>query len=613
MRWTYTIEDRQVTPRNTRDYEFVYSGSEGYIHDLRISLNGNITLTDEAGDYEYMKELESTKRFEKLTLKVYDNGVLHFEGHFTINKVSFDDYKGEAIFTVQPYDAYTYIQENENVEVNALTVNKYTVKGDVYSYWFFKLIIASFTGPPIDGNYDKLLYSRYYKKFHHPSGLPDTDMYMGVYVSEHIRILDEEDIPFDGVHFPWDHTGWHLYSNLDGYKIYERFPDTFNLTEFDDYQWSGEAPYPTSMDSMWWEFKFLEPPPAVNGENPDEHDFPQNTFGFWVKRTEYLGIVRNVMSRNYPAVLLKDSLNRILSTSCPEFSGTVKSSFLFHDTGATGELVDPVSFYQGLDFPYYVKFLIEKSDFRKPTASQHATSEILKFKDTIEYFCLKHNLRWHIDKDGNLRIEHISYYEVTESGLDLTGYKLTHKYSYKSDEVPNREYWEELEVWNTDFIKKEVLYGTVPALRGQKEASVSFTLSGFATDVDGLNQNIDVISNEGFIYVDTELVDDVYEIVKIEEPGGTATEHNQNDTLSLLNCLNTYYLHNQYQLSFKINGVDKTALSLRKLKLQEAVFTSDSIPEIQKLILTLLGAGEIEKLSYKPVEEYNFKANLIYG
>ena len=607
MRWTYFIEDIQVFPMNTRSYKIKNELEDEYIHAYRKTLDGEPVFVGD--DYDYIKTLESEHRFEKFTFKIYDNSVEHFAGEFTINDCSFDDYKHNCSITITPRDQYTVIQECEDIEVNVIA-KKYNVIGDVYSYISIELKtradITPYESDPADETYRKLI--SWYK----PITVNNLDdyVYWALYASERI-IVPNSDI--------FDDTGWNLLVELDDYKVYRRFPTAFDPTS--DIIMQPDSIIPSTTELVWsviedstmhnqnesdWIYTKLIPTYDIQSWILTTYkDDLFKELGVWTRKSYYNGRFNSVYTRNYSAYKLQDTLNRILQTTT-SFTGVIKSSLLFHDTAETGKIIP--SDYTDLWVYYYEKYLIEMSDFRRPNATQAATKENTTWKKIIEYLCVKHNLRWHIDTDGNLRLEHISYYDTSDISISLySDLNITLKYSYLESDKPNREYLTESQSWNEDFKQIEILYGTVPALNGVKESTKTKSLSDLYTDIDGLNTHLDELSDNGFVYVD------VVSGAVVKNTGFKTGETNlQNASLSNANCLNLYYRHDAFQDEFKIGGVDVEAITLKKMKTQELVFINDMIPDVEKKMVSRIGIGQFKSLSYAPVEEYNFKAELLY-
>lgn len=608
MRWTYYIEGTQVFPLNTRSLRFKEALETGFIYAYRKTLDGNITLTDrqEITDYSLIKNLESTQRYDKFNFKVYDNGVEYFNGEFIIEDCSFDDYKRSCTIKITPRDIYTEIQEAEDVEVNIIQspISDYL---ELYirrpSYYVFT---AGYYSPSV---YWSLCYD----------GALTT---CKLWVTERLQLSIDDTAP----------EGWHILYTGEDYVIYERQPDpaftltyTFSLdltNDYSDFYWGAIYPFtgPVHKENYnYYKIGYSGTGGFIVGPNPQD---------LWIKKSIYDGKSGYVSENDYRGISLQGALNYILDTVCPNFSGQVKSSFLFiDDDPETGKTIP--DYYNTLwvisEDPYqilrYNKYLIEMSNFRRPSASEAATIEYTTLKSILDFICTKHHLLWCIDTDGNLRIEHFCYFTPWEVSIDLSeDENITTNYEFLRNTKPNRETLTETLGWGSDFGEIEVLYGSVPALNGTKENKISKTISNFYTDVDGLNTHLDELGDEGFVYVDVDLSSTMVDpglprfgYFVCQSTGFKSGEPDlQNVTLSNANCLNLYYRHNAYQPEFSIGGIDVEAITLQKLKTQEINFLSDSIPDCKKNIITRIGIGQIKELSFAPVEEYNFKAVILY-
>jgi len=552
MRWTYFIEDRQVYPYNSRELKIKETLESDLLYAYRKELDGTVTLIK--SDYDYIKTLEQTRRHEKFTFNTFDNGVLVQTSEFTIYDIEFDDYLKTCSFKVTLRDKYTEIQENEDIEVNVISGTGVDITYSVYSFLMFKSIAGINLPATLD---------TYWMRIGIIAGVFGYSE--NLYCTEAVIIYKDETAP----------VGFALLTDLEDYKIYQRYPVNVTIPSvhmglnFDSEDFYDIITTTTYLNESW-ELKSS------------------------ISRTYYYDRINLIFSRTVKGYELKASLNKVLSQACPNFTGTVKSSLFFGDDQESGKSI----VYTGMT-PNTI-YLISISDFKKPNATQKTTKEVTTLKKIIEYLLLKEDLRWFIDENGDLRIEHVKYCEPTLS-QDVDSDSL--KYAYNSGEKPNREYMSESQAWNKDFGQIEVLYGTVPALNGVKENTKTKSLSEFYTDIDGLSQHLDQLS-DGFLLVDT--VNGVVNSVL----GFKSGELIQNAFLSNANVLNTFHRYNAYQPDFYIAGKAVTALSLRRLKKQDINFTS--VPDINKLLTTKIGNGKVLSLETKCVEENNFKAEVIY-
>lgn len=599
MRWTHHIESVLINPMNQRDMKISDTLENEYIYAYRKTLDGGLTLIGD--DYLLIESYKTTRRFDKFTYEIRDNGTLNSSYEFTIEDCHFYPRTNTVTIKVTPRDIYTAIQENEDIEVNALIENRVAVTADIYSEWTFYGKVKSSISEN-DGDYG--LNTGIYVSLT-VLGAP---VYAVVFATETVTIHKDDEPP----------VGWVLYVDLDDYKIYQRLPVDFPALNTNawvsgtyglewpvntDYQWVGYKKNPFILGVKYND-------PTINGTeslyNYFDLGFPVNTYigdtnmnDFWLKKSIYNLKANVVFVKTYKAIELKSIFERIISLACPLFTGSIKSNFLFNDTVEIGRTA----------FGYvYPKYIIEISDFKKPNAYEKATKSICTWKQIIEYFCLKFNLRWCIDSNNDIRIEHISYFKTVAIGLDKSSdVDMIDDYSFVQNDKPNREYQTESNAYNEDFGQIEIIYGSIPALNGVKENTKTRSLSNFYTDVDGLNTHLDELPDTGFVLVD------VVAGAIVKGTGFKSGETNlQNSSLSNANCLNLYYRHEAYQQEFTIGGHTVSAITLKKMRKHIPDFTSDSIPDVTKNIITSLGIGEVEKLTYPLTEEYTFNAELRY-
>jgi hypothetical protein len=601
MKWAFYIDGiREVHPDNVRELQVKVDLENEFIHDYRKKLEGPITLNNlESDDFDFMKAIEETGKDAKHSFDAFENGQLSTHSEFTIYDCDFDNHKSSCGIKITPRDKYTEIQENENIEGNIIGT-RYNVSAGIYSYIVIELKtradITPFT-PPADETYRKLI--TWYQPLSDPA-IPQlvNYVYWAIYASELIIIPNTD---------TFDSTGWQVYVTLDDYKIYRRFPVGFNPNTLTilfpesaigpniNLVWDvGEGTLYGEDESDWTYIKLVPTYDVQSWIITNYKNDLNKELGVWIRKSYYNGRLNTIYNRNYSAYKLKDALNRLLQVACPSFTGTVKSTMLFDDPIEPGKVLG--------DYLWIIHdlYLIEMSDFKKPNASQIATKAITTFKKIVEFLCWKHFIQWCIDNEGNFRLEHYSYYPPQAIGTTVEDNLI---YSYLSNDKPNREYLSEATSFNEDFGQIEVLYGTVPALNGVKEATKSKSLSDFYTDIDGMNTHLDQIPDDGFVYVEA------LNGTVVKGTGFKSGNNNlQNANLSNANCLNLYYRHNAYQQSFKIGGRDVEAITLKRMKKQDIEF--EAAPDIYTLIQTGIMAGEIKSYSYYTVEENAYKAEI---
>jgi hypothetical protein len=587
MRWTYQIDGVQVFPGNPRENRIKETLENGLIWDYRKAFNGTIYLQD--ADYDYLKTLEETGKHSKHSLQIFDNSTLHHTCEFTIYNCEFDSHARVCTIKVTDRDTYTEIQELENIEVNVLeNTETFKVSIDKYSYYVFKLYFYSDetqglpSGSDLTSKRIRILESKYLGK--RTTEIPDigtiiTHNYNFVAYTERMEMTPEQ-------YTSANLTGWTKIVELDDYNIYERYPITdlsFQLW-LGLIVWGNSDNYPLYKNYVqaYDKVHFTSVYDFNTGEeiiSTYPSDYTSLAYFLYISPVAYNGRAWVVHTPLYNSRKLEDVLNEILSVIAPGLAG-VKSSML-----------------EG-------KYLIEVSDFKKPSARQPAERGILTFKKAIDYLCQKFNAKWYIDSDNYLCIERPLKPSLSKDiSVDPL---LSDKYSYLSEDKPNREFFTESLAYNEDFAQIEILYGTVPAVNGTKESTKSISLSDFYTDIDGFNSHFGEIPKEGFFLVD------VLNGAVVKGTGFKSEIPNlQNVTLSNANILNQYFRHDAYQPTFHIGGKQVEAISLKWLKKQELNhFLS---PDKTKLLTTKIGQGLVMSFEYNLVEEDLFKSEVIYG
>lgn len=579
MIWTFYIDEVQVYPQNQRSLKITEKWEDNFIRDYRKSLSGDIVLMNNHKesrlDYDYLKTLEATGVRNKHTLVIQETSLEDITFEFTFADVNFDEQKETVTIKPTIRDKYTQIEEAEDVEVNVIE-NGTDVETtcDINSYYYFYGVVYPAWAGIVD--------------------LPDYTVPITYTVgwTPSVVILCKELVRLPA----WDTppSGWVEYADLGKYKIYQRTPviDTFNVGV--DFIWSGGL-------------NLINFPP----DNPELYTEYKIDLGvyygldcskLWVKKSFYNGKANIVTTKDVLSYSLKTVLNKIISTAVPLFDGSVVSSFLFMDELA-GDETDEIKSNYRLLYSGYEKYLFDMSDFRKHNAYENATINYATFAKMIENICKRFKAKWFIDCNGDLRIENVSYWKNQVLGLEISD--TDRKYSYDFEEMPNREWYEEQQTWNEDFKKKELLYGVIPAVSGSKEKTNTTPLDYLYTDIDGLNEHIDSISNDGFVLIER------HGTIVRKGYGNISTESNiQNVHMSIGNCLYKYHRCETFLSTFTVDDKEFESETIKDIKRKEIEFLNDEIPDTKKSISIWLGEGRVISLEYKLVTEGSFKCEL---
>ena len=230
----------------------------------------------------------------------------------------------------------------------------------------------------------------------------------------------------------------------------------------------------------------------------------------------------------------------------------------------------------------------QKSDVKRPDATDASfvppTSSAvwkMKLKALLEDINTMFNVWWKIESDGaSLIIEHISYFQAA-AGADYTNTPMKLQLDYDAD-TPKRELfkWSDANVTSL-FQGQPIVYDCG---NGDKERRVSL----FTTDLPFIRDeaNQEAISDENFVLIANEIIDDEYIII------------NSNDPLRWFNLHDKLYRHNRPFPSGTMNGEVVTFDSTEKNQKQPAFTVGrccDVVFDPTKYITTKLGQGDVRE------------------
>jgi len=288
--------------------------------------------------------------------------------------------------------------------------------------------------------------------------------------------------------------------------------------------------------------------------------------------------------------------------------------------------VDWLSFLGGTDPITGIEryfFITPKSNMKKINYDNPAMEAPITLKSILDMLRECYNCYWHI-QNGVMYINHISYYENGGSydahnlqiGTDLTEtYNLRNgknwafgqgKISFEKPDMTARyEYsWMDKQTIPFDGEPLNILASYV-----NKDKVEKISVNHFSSDVDYILMNPDDISDDGFVLMLAVVQDGVFTLPFMTIP--------EMDDINLQNPYCAFiYLEEKYLSyglpapSYRIGeGQIKGAHSTARIKTQEASVPCLYDPDINKLIKTSVGEGQIEKLSIN-LSSRNGKATL---
>lgn len=251
------------------------------------------------------------------------------------------------------------------------------------------------------------------------------------------------------------------------------------------------------------------------------------------------------------------------------------------------------------------------SDVQEPVPSDNATSEFVKFGDLMHDLGVLFDVGWYIDADGNLRIEHRTFFSG-DVGLDLTQSKYanhlkgTDKYSYSIEEYPRYETWRIVDA--KDYCR--LTFSGCGAI-GKNKNETQHTTRVIRTNyynIRYLGQNS--IADGLFLFATDGGGVGGYQMVE--------NSLGQNYTLNITSLVMKFHRYNRPELNslleyfhggndlFIQNQGDFLAYSVKPTKVQEEIsipFCCDDVFDTKKIFKTKLGNGYLEKASFVPNQE----------
>ena len=316
-------------------------------------------------------------------------------------------------------------------------------------------------------------------------------------------------------------------------------------------------------------------------------------FSKWVKKSVYNGGSYTNIQLTFKGYYFKDCIQELISN----FSNyIVKSTYFFNDTLPDGTIITGNYVTQENENILNKLFLIDKLDFKRPTASELTTIAKITLNDLNNDLFNLFQVYPHIDENGDYRYEHISYWlNKKELGIDLiqeySEFISDRSFKFDKIKIPNREKFALPEARSIDFIENEINYDNVAPLE-DGENIIDFTLKKLYSDCDSILTDLENSSNDGFVIV----VLDQENNIKISE-GLISGEQIQNAELSFANLLPKYWIHNRPFYQGYVNNI-LTEFTMKYLKRGnpiKIVSNKEIIPE--KLVKTYIGKGIIDKLT----------------
>ena len=264
--------------------------------------------------------------------------------------------------------------------------------------------------------------------------------------------------------------------------------------------------------------------------------------------------------------------------------------------------------------------LAQKSDIKRPTSSNPATTAMLSWNELMDILWGMFQVCWSYDSGTDtINVEHISWF-TQGAGIDLrtqTITRNTNKYEYLKDKMPKYESWQFTEADDSNFVGTPIYYDS-KCVDPDPDTNTRKTIVNITTDLEYIVQNDDAIADEGFVMLCNYLDGGNYYVEF--EMGELSATVKLNMHLSVANLQNRYFRHNRVLIDGYMNWIHETFWSAQKTKHQScfAIICPDTGYDPDDLMTTELGEtwfggekAQVDRGELKPSGEMKF--DLLYG
>ena len=292
-------------------------------------------------------------------------------------------------------------------------------------------------------------------------------------------------------------------------------------------------------------------------------------------------------------------------------AATVTSWFLNNDT-------NPVL---GGTNKYRYLTIAQKSDIKRPNASNPAPVGMMSFNQMMEILKAMYNVFWTYD-GTTVRIEHYDYWGST-AGLDLTTQKLSeksNKYSYLKGNMPKYEKFSFMEAYDFSYVTHTISYES-PCLESTQSDEVAINVTTdlsyiiYCMATSGYEGNI---SDDGWVVLANELSGGNYYVYYGTPLGSAVGSYNYPN--SWADLIRSFFMHGRVLMIGFIQSLPYDFISVRKTKQQEikAIVCWEDGYDPNDYITTELGEdwfggqkGFVEESALHPDGRIDFR--LLYG
>ena len=353
--------------------------------------------------------------------------------------------------------------------------------------------------------------------------------------------------------------------------------------------------------------KYYLPPEITSPNTLGYFPMARTTWGYASIWFRYTVAVNNLEPQGRKATRINDAfaIEGVISALLKEVDPTIT----FAPTTAYSQVLfgtTPLTSYFGR------LVMTPKSNILVAEYTQPARKAPITLGEVLEMLRKAMGCYWFVDDDNRLRIEHISWFKNGGSydgtptvGIDLTAMAnsrngkmwsfATGQYSFDKVQMPERYQYEWMDD-TTDIFKGspiEVLSGYV-----QEGNIEEVTVSKFNSDVDYMMLNPSNVSEDGFALLCCTIQGGEWN-VSLEQLMLSPYQY-QNWQLAFYSLQRWFLISDMPAWDIRIDGVATVAKGIQRMKKQQVNIPLDGDdPDMEKLIKTTIGDGEVEKMTIR--------------
>lgn len=379
--------------------------------------------------------------------------------------------------------------------------------------------------------------------------------------------------------------------NYDAFQLHDG-----NQVEFEKYgRFSDDA---ANYSSQY----FTKPIPATTGQMIPLQISEWTEVSFWILYTPALQAIQNAGNTFYVisyAYKLSSLIKAFLKNIDPSLSyeeDADHSEFFFTENAIRGSIKTPM--------------ISPKSNIIYTNSEKPASAAKMRFADLETFLVNFYKVHWYIDDSNRFRTEFVDFFD---RGLTYTGQNLNDDlttllesktgkpWSYKDKKYKFEKslLFEEIKHSWMDEVSLPFVGVPVKMISPYVEKG-NFderTLSIFTSDIDFIHSQSDLVAPDGFVFFEAVTVNDKFEVPFVEITIDGDVFNLQNGFASMFYASLQYWLYDLPSTDVNLNYEDRTALSVKKTKLQDIEYPSTNEPDAMKLIQSSLGIASIKKMT----------------